>query len=283
MRKHSAAYLEKLTTDHNRALAFTSPILHTNASGSGNCFVQLQRKYLPMDAPGFLFRPNGARIKVTAMRIDQRVIDRLSSLIAEGVHLLGTTQANSGASRGNQHVDTQLATKWRASCRSFLQRIFDEKSTYFSSFDNRVWSVSTVEYGLGVLHAAKEDYEQGYLFDVRLLIEAEVFDDILEQAEHLLESGYGPPAAVMGGGILEDALRRLCVAKGIPLADKPKLDKMNADLAKAGTYNKLMQKRITALADIRNSAAHGEWAEFTDDDVQNMLQHVRGFLEQHFS
>jgi hypothetical protein len=38
---------------------------------------------------------------------------------------------------------------------------------------------------------------------------------------------------------------------------------MNAALAKAGKYNKLMQKRITALADIRNSAAHGNFNQFT--------------------
>ena len=40
---------------------------------------------------------------------------------------------------------------------------------------------------------------------------------------------------------------------------KPKLGTMNAGLAKQGVYNKLTQKRITALADIRNKAAHGEW------------------------
>ena len=43
---------------------------------------------------------------------------------------------------------------------------------------------------LGTLRAAKDDYEQGYLFNTRILIEAEVFDEFLEQAEHLLDSGY---------------------------------------------------------------------------------------------
>jgi hypothetical protein len=53
-------------------------------------------------------------------------------------------------------------------------------------------------------------------------------------------------AAVIAGTVLETALRQLC------------LDRMNADLAKAGVYNSLMQKRITALAAIRNRAAHGK-------------------------
>ena len=49
---------------------------------------------------------------------------------------------------------------------------------------------------------------------------------------------------------------------------------MNADLAKAGQYNSLVQKRITALAAIRNSAAHGNSAEFDDRDVQSMIEEV---------
>jgi hypothetical protein len=58
-----------------------------------------------------------------------------------------------------------------------------------------------------------------------------------------------------------------------------KLDKMNADLAKAGVYNKLVQKRITALADLRNSAAHGRPEQFSKDDVMNMIREVKQIIE----
>jgi hypothetical protein len=56
---------------------------------------------------------------------------------------------------------------------------------------------------------------------------------------------------------------------------------MNADLVKAGVYNKLNQKRITTLADIRNSAAHGKPDEFTDQDVSDMIRDVNQFLSNH--
>jgi hypothetical protein len=52
---------------------------------------------------------------------------------------------------------------------------------------------------------------------------------------------------------------------------------MNADLAKAGAYNSLVQKRITALAAIRNSAAHGRPQDFTKDDVAAMITDVERF------
>jgi hypothetical protein len=64
---------------------------------------------------------------------------------------------------------------------------------------------------------------------------------------------------------------------------KPKLDTINANLAKQSIYNKLTQKRITALADMRNEAAHGEWNEFTKADVEDMLRSVRQFMEVHFA
>ena len=53
---------------------------------------------------------------------------------------------------------------------------------------------------------------------------------------------------------------------------------MNTDLAKAGVYNKLVQKQITALADIRNSAAHGRPEQFTKDDVASMIKEVQRIL-----
>jgi hypothetical protein len=55
---------------------------------------------------------------------------------------------------------------------------------------------------------------------------------------------------------------------------------MNADLAKAEVYNKLTQKQITALADIRNSAAHGEAGRFAPQDVTNMIRDVQVLLAE---
>ena len=59
------------------------------------------------------------------------------------------------------------------------------------------------------------------------------------------------------------------------------LDKMNAELAKAGTYHLLVQKRITAIADIRNNAAHGHPELFADKDVQDMISYIEGFIAEY--
>jgi hypothetical protein len=110
-----------------------------------------------------------------------------------------------------------------------------------------------------------------------------VFDDFLEQAQHLFDQGYYQPAAVLAGGVLEDSLRKLSDRNNITLPTKPKLDSMNAELAKKGVYNVLVQKRVTWLADIRNKAAHGLWSEFTVQDVEAMLRQVRDFVTDYLA
>jgi hypothetical protein len=129
-----------------------------------------------------------------------------------------------------------------------------------------------------VFLAAREDYEGGYLRSTRSLIQADVFDSELEQAQELLDAGYKSPSAVVAGVVLETSLRELCDQNDI---EHGKLDKMNAELAKIGVYKKLQQKQITAIADIRNSAAHGKPEEFKEADVQDMIRDITHFVNEY--
>ena len=65
---------------------------------------------------------------------------------------------------------------------------------------------------------------------------------------------------------------------GIQRTLTKKLTHLNDELAKAGVYNKLQQKQITALADIRNNAAHGDYDQFTKEDVIRMIQDIERFI-----
>lgn len=185
-------------------------------------------------------------------------------------------------------VDLKKSIQWGISSLHILGKIFGDESIHYSKFQKYYEGFSEDGYlrsfslAVTVLKAAKDDYDNGYLFDTRALIEAEVFDDFLEQSEHLLNQGYDTAAAVIAGSVLEDALRKLCVKNGIILSAKPKLDTMNADLTKAGVYNLLKQKQITALADLRNKAAHGQGG-FKREDVEAMIKDVRRFMEDCFS
>lgn len=68
---------------------------------------------------------------------------------------------------------------------------------------------------------------------------------------------------------LEATLKDLSDQHGVV---QGKLERMNADLCKAGVYNMAKQKQITAWAEIGNKAAHGEWSQYTDQDAVAMVQ-----------
>ncbi len=185
-----------------------------------------------------------------------------------------------------EEVDPELLLGWCVKARSLIGSACGKEGEYFQSFvkaeiqadycDN----YSVFKNVKAVFLAAKEDFEGGYLVSVRNLIQAEVAGNEIDQATELWDSGYVTAAAVVAGVVLETTLRTLCEANGLSTG---KLDKMNADLAKAGVYNSLKQKSITSLAAVRNSAAHGKTEEFTAQDVKSMISDVQRFAEEAFS
>lgn len=221
------------------------------------------------------------------MNIDEKVIKRLNELI-ERVNIIKLNPVPS-PHRG-KFYNRQDTFQFGTSALSFLEKVFGKESEHFNKFSTEFNNFSTIQVNMhrpmdamiGILKSAKDDYENGYLFDTRKLIEAEVFDDFLEQAEQLFAKGYYQPAAVIAGCVLEDGLRKLCDKNEITFIKKPTIDPMNIELRKADIYNQFWQKKITALADLRNKAAHGEWDEFEKDDVKDMIRDVRRFMEGYF-
>jgi hypothetical protein len=182
---------------------------------------------------------------------------------------------------GRAYVDQNQLINWQVKAGHLISIVCGQDSHHLQAFrkDEAPQFVGDTNHAIllrqkAILLAAIDDYKGGYLNKIRDLIQAEVFESELEQAEDLLHTGYLTPAAVIAGTVLETTIRQMCLDKQIAIG---KLDKMNADLAKAGVYNSLVQKQITALAGIRNSAAHGKPADFGRDDVANMIRDVRRF------
>lgn len=215
------------------------------------------------------------------MKKTELINGRFQELLTSGSQILATRRPPPPNVVGDSRVDFEHSQEWRTSAAQFLGSLFGRDSEYYERFHSdfkHAGYFSDMAAGLAVIKAAWNDYSKGYLTELRTLIRAEVFDDLLEQAQYLFEQGYYQPAAVLAGGVLEESLRRLCERNGVVLPSKPKLDSMNADLAKKGAYNTLVQKRITWLADIRNKAAHGQVTEFSSSDVGTMLRQVRDFV-----
>jgi hypothetical protein len=211
----------------------------------------------------------------------QKLSTRFDQLAEEINAIDATKQTKNGDFGPYTIVDDERLLSWKVKAKSLLVSSCGNDSQHYQEFI-RAEKPGGFESNYdqfkrmrSVFAAAMEDYKGGFLTSIKNLIQADVFDSELEQAKELLVNGYKVAAAVIAGVVLETTLRDLCTREGL---SHSKLDKMNADLAKAGIYNKLQQKRITALADIRNGAAHGKSGEFSDDDVNSMIRDVEQFL-----
>ena len=184
-------------------------------------------------------------------------------------------------------VNNELFQEFRSSSLSFLEKTFGDRHTFYKEFQNKVKDTYKYnsEEGRGILKAAKNEIESGWIFTIKGLVSAEIFSDFLEMAEYLLEKGFKDAAAVMIGSVLEEHLRQLCHKKEIPVEiiknDKfspKKADLLNSELAASELYNKLDQKSITTWLDLRNKAAHGIYDQYTKEQVELMLQGVINFI-----
>jgi hypothetical protein len=176
-------------------------------------------------------------------------------------------------------VPSDMYKEWATNALNLIHRTFGESSIHYKNLAHQYstfngW-VSDFNDSFGVFRAAREDFEGGYLFNIRTLAKAEVLSDAISQAKELLASGYKDPACILARVSLESTLKDLASRHGV---NEGKLDRMNADLTKAGAYNMAKQKQITAWAEIGNKAAHGEWTHYTEQDAIAMVAGVESLV-----
>jgi hypothetical protein len=119
------------------------------------------------------------------------------------------------------------------------------------------------------------------LADLRQLVTAEAFGDLLEAAAHLLEESHHLPAVAVCGAVLESSLRALALAKQVTWSGNSGISKINTELYKANVYDKVVFAEIEAWGKLRNLVDHGDFAMPQEVDVgaaKRMLDGVRDFV-----
>ncbi len=221
---------------------------------------------------------------VTIVKLDDW-IHRAEELIALADKTLGT---QTPPDAWGTFVDEQLHAQLRSSGMAFLKNAFGENHPFYGEFiagAKEVGKPSDVRNKRGVLVAAIDEMGGGWLRTARGLVSAEIFADFIDMADHLLSEGYQHAAAVMVGSVLEEHLRELARKASVATTtlkggkDVPKsADTLNAELVKAGVYLLQDQKQVTAWLNLRNNAAHGQYGNYTADQVRLMLDGVRNFM-----
>jgi hypothetical protein len=138
-------------------------------------------------------------------------------------------------------------------------------------------------------------YEQDALKSPRLQIAHEIEGDLLDVAQSQTAAAETDAAqrhtrlaiaAFLAGAALEDALRRLCDARGLSYDTAhttiSKLQSLLYQPAKQiEVINSSENKQITVWGDTRNKADHGKFNEITFTEVVTMIPGVRAFIDKH--
>jgi hypothetical protein len=136
----------------------------------------------------------------------------------------------------------------------------------------------------GTLLSLREDYANDYLYGFNEILDAELFSDILEQAEYLLSEGYVRASTVVAGVALESHIRKLAEKNSISIKNNGsyvRAESLNNDLYKNGIIDKTINKSITSWLGLRNDAAHPDSGDIEKGLIEPMIIGIRVFIEKY--
>ena len=194
------------------------------------------------------------------MSAHEKIIQKFDRLLQEATQILGPTGWDGSGYHGAIPKDEDYI-RFRTEAMTLIRRVCGEESDHYkvlfrlSTDSNTARNSWWFPHCSAVVQAARRDYDDGMLFDLRAMVAAEVLGGFIEQAQALLVQGYYAPAASLAGAVLEDTLRKLCDVKSIPYPEKTTINFLNTELTRATVYDLLINKQIIAYADIRKGLA----------------------------
>lgn len=127
---------------------------------------------------------------------------------------------------------------------------------------------------LHILQSAKRRFESS-LFDIKQLIQADLFDSELDAAKELNKNGFTRGAGAMAGVVLESHLIQVCENHTIKIVKKdPTINDLN-ELLKSNSIIEIPTWRfIQHLADLRNKCDHKKTTDPTKTEIEELIEGV---------
>ena len=127
---------------------------------------------------------------------------------------------------------------------------------------------------LDVLRSAEARFESS-LFDIRQLVQADLFDSELDECRELSERGFLRAAGSIAGVILERHLCQVLANHEIDFRKaEPTLNDFNDQLKRAGLVDVPAWRQIQRLADVRNLCSHSKQRDPHKKEVDELIDGV---------
>ena len=122
-----------------------------------------------------------------------------------------------------------------------------------------------------ILKAVANRFESS-LYDIKQLLQADVFDSEIDSARELCKKGFYRAAGAICGVVIEKHLSEVCTQHQIKVTKKnPGINDYNELLKSNNVIDISVWRNIQRLADIRNMCDHHKGAEPTKDNIEELI------------
>lgn len=113
------------------------------------------------------------------------------------------------------------------------------------------------------------------MFDIRQLVQADLFDSELEAAKELSKHKFTRAAGALAGVVLERHLAEVCEKHNVKIVKKaPCISDLNNALKEASIIDIPQWRFVQHLGDIRNLCDHDKTSEPTPEQVDDLVAGV---------
>lgn len=121
------------------------------------------------------------------------------------------------------------------------------------------------------LKAAKSRFESS-IFEIRQIVQADLFDSELSSARELLNNRFLRGAGAIAGVVIEKHLAQVCSDHNVKITKKnPGISDLNEALKAASVIDVPQWRHITLMGDYRNLCDHNKQKEPTTEQVSDLI------------
>ena len=142
--------------------------------------------------------------------------------------------------------------------------------------------IGKLRHQIGILGSIRQRFRSS-LFDIKQMVQADVFDSELEAADNLARNGFSRAAGSLAGVVLEKHLGQVAANHSIPFKKQnPTISDFNDALKENGTLDVPTWRQIQRLGDIRNLCSHNKEREPTKEEIKELITGVEKFSKTLF-
>lgn len=133
-----------------------------------------------------------------------------------------------------------------------------------------------------ILEACKVRFESS-LFDIKHLLQADIFDSELEAAKELNKKGFTRGAGAMVGVVLEAHFAEVCRSRNIKISKThPTINDYNEALKLNSVVSIEVFRHIQLLGDLRNKCDHKKATEPTMQEITDLISGAEKIIKTVF-